>query len=68
MNEHTGMRPKTLEEAYELAKNFVQIPTKLTEPKPPPGGPASRGVQEGRGGIRTEDETVPHRILVRRKL
>ncbi|MEJ5342075.1 MAG: hypothetical protein WHT09_10930 [Thermogutta sp.] len=29
-------RPKSLEEAYELAKNFQEIPTTLTEPSPPP--------------------------------
>lgn len=37
MSENANIRrPKSLEEAYELAKNFQEIPPKLTEPSPPP--------------------------------
>jgi len=36
MSDEVKRRPRTLEEAYELAKWFQEIPTKLTEPKPPP--------------------------------
>ncbi len=36
MSESQPRRPRTLEEAYELAKNFKRIRTTLKMPKPPP--------------------------------
>ena len=36
MSESQPRRPRTREEAYELAKNFKRIETTLKEPKPPP--------------------------------